>query len=112
MSKTIVLRPRISEKAYAQSQTNSTYVFVVPRDANKMSIEQAVTAQFGVSVVEVNILNVKGKAKRTVRKGGRAVNGRESDFKKAYVTLKAGDSIPVFATEEEAADKPAKKEKK
>jgi ribosomal protein L23 len=58
----------------------------------------------------------KGKAKRTVRKGGRPAQGRESDFKKAYVTLKEGDSIPLFAAGEEEVkeEKPkaAKKEKK
>lgn len=109
MSKTLVLKPRVSEKAYALSQARNTFVFVVPNDANKVTVAEAVTAQFDVTVTEVNITNVKGKVKRTVRKGGRASTGRDNDFKKAYVTLKAGDTIAVFAAEDEADKKSAKK---
>lgn len=113
MSKTMLLKPRVSEKAYAQSAATNTYVFVVPGDANKTTVAQAVEAQFGVTVTAVNITNVKGKVKRTVRKGGRQTLGKDSDFKKAYVGLKEGDSIVVFAAEDEAKnDKPQKKEKK
>lgn len=111
MHKTMALKPRVSEKAYGLSQTLNTYVFVVPGNANRLTVEQAVTAQFGVTVTGVNMINVKGKAKRTVRKGGRAVAGRDNDIKKAYVTLKEGDSIAVFDTEDKN-EKPAKKEKK
>lgn len=126
MSKIVTLIPRLSEKAYAASQTRNTYVFDVPEDANKHTIARAVSAQFDVTVTGVNIANINGKAKRTVRKGGRAISGRQSDIKKAYVTLKAGDSLPLFAAVEEAeakseklaeaaekaTEKAAKKEKK
>ena len=57
----------------------------------------AVATQFEVTVTDVRITNIAGKLKRTVRKGGRAVTGRRSDVKKAYVTLKDGDSLPFFA---------------
>lgn len=113
MSKEMLLKPRISEKAYGVSQTGNVYVFQVPVDANKLTVSQAVTAQFNVVVEGVNILNVKGKVKRTVRRGGRATTGKRSDFKKAYVTLKEGDSIAIFANEEdEKSAKKSKKEKK
>ncbi len=113
MSKEMLLKPRISEKAYDVSQTGNVYVFQVPVDANKLTVSQAVTAQFNVVVKDVNILNVKGKVKRTVRRGGRATTGKRSDFKKAYVTLKEGDSIAIFANEEdEKSAKKSKKEKK
>jgi large subunit ribosomal protein L23 len=118
MDKAIVLKPRISEKTYALSEVRNTYTFEVPGDANKHSVARAVTAQFEVTVEKVAIMVVKGKVKRTVRKGGRAVNGRRSDVKKAYVTLKQGDTLPIFATEEEetpkkkADKKAAKKEEK
>jgi large subunit ribosomal protein L23 len=108
MSKTLLLKPRVSEKAYGQSLTKNTYVFVVPNDANRTEVANAVEVQFEVSVTDVNILNVKGKAKRTVRKGGRQSAGRDSDFKKAYVTLKEGDSIAVFAAEDDAKEKEQK----
>lgn len=119
MDKLMPLKPRVSEKAYAQSQVNNVYSFVVPGDANKVTVASAVSAQFGVSVLSVNITNVKGKPMRSVRKGGRTAIGVRSNFKKAYVTIKAGENIPIFAAEEEAekkaekaATKAAKKEKK
>lgn len=115
MSKSLVLKPRVSEKAYALSQEHNTYVFDVPKSANKQLVAEAVKVQFSVTVETVNIANRKGKAKRTIRKGGRPIAGRQNAIKKAYVTLKAGDTIPVFASAEEteqAATKPAKKEKK
>lgn len=105
MDKTLLLKPRMSEKAYGLSQTQNVYVFDVPKGANKHSVARAVAAQFEVTVEKVNVTNVKGKTKRTVRKGGRAAAGRQSDTRKAYVTLKAGDSLPIFAAVEEKAEK-------
>lgn len=101
MDKTTILTPVVSEKAYGLSQTHNTYVFVVPKDVNKHTVARAVAAQFGVTVTNVNVTNIAGKAKRTIRKSGRSVNGRQSDRRKAYVTLKAGDSLPIFAALEE-----------
>jgi large subunit ribosomal protein L23 len=113
MEKTLVLKPRLSEKAFAQSQAKNTYVFVVPTDATKHTVARAVAAQFEVTVTEVNITNVKGKAKRSISKGGRRVSkGSQSDIKKAYVTLKEGDSLPIFAAEEQAAEEAAKADEK
>lgn len=105
----MTLKPRISEKAYALSQTGNVYVFQVPSSANKLTVAQAISDQFEVTVTSVNILTSKGKTKRTVRKGGRQTYGKRSDIKKAYVTLKAGDTIAVFATEEDEKTKPASK---
>lgn len=112
MEKTIVLRPRLSEKTFGLATTNTVYAFDVPASANKHTIAAAVTAQFEVTVVNVNIVNVKGKAKRTIRKGGRAVSGQQSDRKKAYVTLKDGESLPFFQTEEDDKKKDKKADKK
>jgi large subunit ribosomal protein L23 len=108
MSLSLVLKPRVSEKAYGLSQLRNTYVFDVERAANKHTIARAVEAQYGVTVTEVNTVNAKGTSKRTVRKGGRPTMGRTSDVKKAYVTLKAGDSMPIFAAIEEASAKEEK----
>lgn len=127
IDKTLVLTPRMSEKAYSFSQSGgSTYVFDVPKDANKHTIARAICAQYPVTVAKVTTATIKGKAKRTVRKSGRAAIGRQSDVKKAYVTLKAGDKLSIFAAIEQeqvkaekneqalakAAEKAAKKEKK
>ncbi len=109
MSKLHVLKPRLSEKAYGMSQVGSTYVFAVPGDANKLSVASAVADQFEVTVTKVNIMNVKGKAKRTfMNRRGKFVNGVRSDTKKAYVTIKSGQNIPIFAAEEEAEAKQEK----
>ncbi|HSW98642.1 MAG TPA: 50S ribosomal protein L23 [Candidatus Saccharimonadales bacterium] len=115
MSKTTLLRPRLSEKTYAVAVANLVYVFDVPADANKMTVAEAVAAQFDVTVKDVRITNIKGKAKRTVRKGGRAVAGQRSDIKKAYVTLNKGQRLPFFDDPEEdkkKADKKAAKQSK
>lgn len=110
MEKTIALRPRLSEKAFLLSETRRTYVVEVPASASRDLVAKAVAAQFNVTVEKVNIINVKGKAKRTVRKGGRPISGKRSDIKKAYVTLKEGDKLPFFADPED--DKKDKKDKK
>jgi large subunit ribosomal protein L23 len=106
--KQLFLKPRMSEKAYGLSQLRNTYVFDVPGDANKHSVARAVAAQFEVEVVKVNIANIPGKAKRTIRKSGRSVNGRQSDVAKAYVTLKKGFSLPLFAALEQETEQAEK----
>ena len=84
---------------------NNTYIFVVPKDSNKLQIKTAVQAQFNVSVIDVNIVVQNGKKARSIRLGNRRARpiiGSRSDFKKAYVRLKEGDSIKIF---EEEGDK-------
>jgi large subunit ribosomal protein L23 len=122
--KDLVMIPRVSEKAYAMSQRENikTYVFEVPVEANKHSVARAVTAQYGVVIASVRTTTAKGKVKQSYRKGGRPIKGVRSDVKKAYVTLRAGDSLPLFIEEakeeakavkaEEKAVKKAKKETK
>lgn len=94
----LTLIPRISEKTYAQSKKR-VYTFVVPKDANRSEIAQAVAQQYGVNVIDVNIVIAKGKVKQTVRKG-RPVEGKRRDIKKAYVTLAEGSSIKLFEEEQ------------
>ncbi len=110
MSKSIVLKPRVSEKAYAMSEATNTYVFDVPSDVNKHRIADAVKAQYEVTVTDVRIANISGKEKRSYRKRGRNVVAQRSDVRKAYVTLKEGDKLPIFAAVEEEvkAEKGAK----
>lgn len=105
MSKSLVLKPRLSEQTYAQAQTARVYIFDVPSGANKHTVARAVAAQFEVKVVSVNIANVKGKTKRTISLTGRRrgnASGQRSDVKKAYVKLAEGFTLPVFAAVEEA----------
>ena len=112
MSMSMSLKPRQSEKTYALSQAENTFVFDVPNGANKFEIASAVSKQFSVTVENVRITIVKGKAMRTIRKGGRAAMGKRVDIKKAYVRLRAGDTIPIFAAIEKAEEDQKKIEEK
>ncbi len=107
MSKTITLKPRLSEKTYDLSSSR-VYVMEIPKDVNKHSVARAVESQFEVKVTKVNITNITGKAKRTISiSGKRMVNsdGKRNDIKKAYVTLAKGYSLPFFEAVEEEEQK-------
>ncbi|MGC1176730.1 MAG: 50S ribosomal protein L23 [Candidatus Saccharimonadales bacterium] len=107
MSKTITLRPRLSEKTYGLSESR-VYVVEIPSDANKHTVARAVEAQFEVKVDKVNVTNIKGKAKRIISINGKRMKnaeGKRSNIKKAYVTLAEGHSLPFFAAVEEAEEK-------
>ncbi len=67
------------------------YVFKVPVVASKQMVANAVTSLFGVRPKKVNMMLVRGKTKRV-----RYQYGKKAAWKKAIVTLKAGDKIEVF----------------
>ena len=90
----IILRPVISEKSMDQSTVNK-YTFAVADEANKLQIKAAVEELFKVTVLSVNVLTSKRKEKSRNRRRGRQV-GYTSPWKKAVVTIKAGDSIEFF----------------
>lgn len=110
--KTISLVPKLSEKTFGLSQDRNVYTFKVPKTANKLTVERAVSSQFDVTVTSVRMANIKGKAKRTIRRRTRPVAGKTAGIKKAYVTLKAGDKLPIFLGEEDKAEKAKAREKK
>ncbi len=113
IGKSLTLRPRVSEKSYELSEKHNVYIFEVSSTTNKQSVASAVATQFDVTVLNVNTSNLKGKIKRTVRKRNRPMIGRQNDVKKAYVTLKEGDSIAVFkSTDKTEAIPESKKGKK
>ena len=85
----VIVSPAITEKSTMASEQNQV-VFNVAKKATKPEIKAAIEALFGVTVVGVNTLVRKGKVKRF-----RGTIGRQSDVKKAIVTLKDGDSIDV-----------------
>ncbi len=85
----IVRSPVITEKSTIMSEHNKV-MFNVARTASKPEIKEAVEALFGVKVKAVNTLLRKGKVKRF-----RNTIGRQSDVKKAIVTLEDGQSIDV-----------------
>ncbi|HYF97290.1 MAG TPA: 50S ribosomal protein L23 [Patescibacteria group bacterium] len=114
MSKIMPLKPRMSEKTYALSHSINTYAFDVPKSSNKIEIAKAVAEQFKVTVEDVRIAIIKGKQARSIRIGGtrKNVTGKRPDVKKAYVRIKEGDSIPIFASIDEAEEKAKKAEAK
>ena len=85
----VIVSPAITEKSTMASEQNQV-VFNVAKKATKPEIKAAIEALFGVKVVGVNTLVRKGKVKRF-----RGTIGRQSDVKKAIVTLKEGQSIDV-----------------
>lgn len=85
---TILRAPVISEKSSAASDAYRRFVFKVEKDATKAEIKRAVELMFSVEVQAVQVLNVKGKAKRFGK-----YMGKRSDWKKAYIRLKPGFDI-------------------
>ena len=81
----------LSEKSNKLSSELGQYTFEVFKSANKHAIAEAVEQTFKVTVRRVNVQNYRGKNKKS--RTGRPTVG--SDFKKAIVTLKAGDKIEL-----------------
>jgi large subunit ribosomal protein L23 len=91
MNLRILKAPHLTEKTVIQKDAGNQVTFLVDRDANKIEIKQAVESLFKVTVLKVNTVSVRGKLKRMGR-----FMGRRPDWKKAMVTLKAGDRIEYF----------------
>lgn len=93
----MMLLPVVSEKAFAAAEDNGVYTFIVPKASSKQAVASAVSDQFKVTATDVRTVIVKGKPKSMiVQRGRHSVSGKRSDYKKAYVTLKQGDSISLF----------------
>ena len=93
----VILRPVISEKSMDESQRGK-YTFEVHPDANKIQIKAAIEELYKsekVTVVGVNVLTTKAKEKRRGTRRGRIV-GHTSPWRKAIVTLAAGQKITFF----------------
>lgn len=90
----VILAPQISEKSTYVADKNEQVVFRVVSDATKPEIKAAVELLFNAQVDAVQVLNVKGKVKRSGK-----VMGRRKDWKKAYVALKPGQEISFVAGE-------------
>jgi large subunit ribosomal protein L23 len=87
----IIKTVRVTEKGTLQGEKFNQYTVVADRRANKIQIRQAVQELFKVKVLRVNTLNVRGK----VRRQRTSQAGKAPDWKKAIVTLKAGDKISL-----------------
>ncbi len=88
----ILRRPLITEKSNFQNEKLGRYVFEVANDASKTQIKEAIETIFEVKVEKVNTMVMPAKRARKQR---RIVN-RTSQYKKAVVKLKTGDTIDLF----------------
>jgi len=88
----ILKGPVITEESTLQQSTNNKYIFRVDSKANKKQIRDAVETMWNVHVVSVNTMNYAGK----MRYRFRGVGGRRANWKKAIVTLAAGDVIDLI----------------
>jgi large subunit ribosomal protein L23 len=82
---------QITEKSTGLAERAGQYFFRVDPRANKLEIKQAVEKMFGVRVAGVNTMRYEGKRKRSRT----ARYGKRSDWKRAVVTLKAGEKIDL-----------------
>jgi len=96
MSKVIIYQPVISEKSVGLGASN-IYTFKVDPRSNRPLIKQAIEKLFKVKVKSINILNVIGKPKNAGRQ-----KVKRAGWKKAVVTLMAGQTIKLFEEKKDA----------
>ena len=87
----VIVSPRITEKAVAMSEQN-VYTFIVRPNASKFAIRDAIKALYNVTPVKINTVTKKA-AKRVKGFSGKTVHHK--GMKKAYVYLKKGDTINI-----------------
>ncbi len=94
-SSDVLIKPVLSEKVNRLSEKYNRYTFIVNRKANKLEIKKAVEEFYGITVEEVNTLNMPSKVKQRNTKAG-LLTGRKPAKKKAIVTVAEGDSIDLY----------------
>ena len=88
----VLIAPHVTEKNSLAMQNHNQYTFRVRREATKADVKKAVELMFDVKVAGVQVVNEPGKARRF----GKSI-GRTQDWKKAYVSLVAGQTIDYEA---------------
>jgi len=88
----VLIAPHVTEKSSLAMQNHNQYTFRVRREASKTDIRKAVELMFDVKVRGVQVVNEVGKQRRF----GKTL-GRTQDWKKAYVSLAAGQTIDYEA---------------
>ncbi|MEO8032613.1 MAG: 50S ribosomal protein L23 [Gemmatimonadota bacterium] len=87
----VIVRPVVTEKSSAAFQTRKEYTFEVHPDANKFQIRAALEKLFDVTVTDVRTMQVR---RNSVTRG--RTRGVTSRWKKAIITVKDGQTLPVF----------------
>ncbi len=90
----VLRRPLVTEKSSYQSGKLNQYSFIVADTATRKQVKDAIETLYDVSVVRVNIINVPAKRGRRLR--SRRLLVRKSAYKKAVITLAAGQSLQIF----------------
>jgi len=88
----VIVRPLVTEKKVTKKEEEGTLAFEVAPGATKTEIKHAVEKLFKVKVADVRTANFEGKLRRRGR-----FAGYRSDWKKAYVKMKAGEKVPEYA---------------
>lgn len=91
----IIRKPIVTEKAMKIGDLRQ-YVFEVDPKSNKIQIKQAIEKMFEVNVISIRTVRVKGKTRTRFTKRG-IMRGKTPLRKKAYVTLKEGQSIEIVS---------------
>ena len=87
---TVLIRPRVTEKAAVLNESSNVYTFEVTKAATKTTIKRAIKEVYKVSPTKVNIVNVRSN--KVFVKGKK---GSTKEIVKAYVYLKEGDKIEI-----------------
>jgi large subunit ribosomal protein L23 len=88
----VLIAPHVTEKTSLAMQNHNQYTFKVRREATKTDIKKAIELMFDVKVAGVQVVNESGKQRRFGK-----IAGRTQDWKKAYVSLTAGQTIDYEA---------------
>lgn len=91
-----IVKPVVTEKVNTLTEKLNQYCFIVNPKANKFQVKAEVEARYNVTVTSVSTSNYAGKNKSRYTKTG-LLRGKTAAFKKAFVTLKAGDTIDFFS---------------
>ena len=89
----VIYSGHMTEKASLVGQFANAYVFKVNHKASKLEVKKAIQDEYKVKVNKVNIVNVKGKIKRSITQRGKI--SKKPNWKKAYVALQEGDRIEI-----------------
>lgn len=90
-SASVLVKPRITEKAALSADKSNVYVFEVTKDATKAAVVASIKDAFKVTPTKVNFLAIPRK--EVFRRGKSGVKG---GGRKAYIHLKKGDKIDII----------------
>lgn len=96
-SRSVLIKPVITEKSTTLGETLNQFVFVVDRNANKLQVKNAVEEMYGVTVEEVKTMVIPAKSKIRYTVNG-VSKGRTNPYKKAVVSLAEGETIDFYSS--------------